>query len=153
MENEMSSPQDTEDDLENSDCTLDANKGLPREGCPIISIVRGDSFWPNLIKIENSEKALHILKQLRTRKTAIEKNEIPYRVLNHWDSLNLIECDRESSKGWRRFNLIEGLWISVIKKGRELGLSLDKIAKAKPYFFENIYPNSQSRSILGEGGF
>jgi hypothetical protein len=38
--------------------------------------------------------------------------------------------------------LVEGLWISVIKKSRVLGLSLDKMAKAKPYFFESIYPNS-----------
>ena len=83
MENEMSSQQDTEDDLENFDYTPDVNEGIPREKCPIISIVRGDYFWPNLVKIENSQKALHILRQLRTRNTAIEKNEVPYRVLNH----------------------------------------------------------------------
>lgn len=50
----------------------------------------------------------------------------------------MIECERDSSQGWRRFNLIETLWLSVIKKSRELGLSLEQISKAKPSFFQKI---------------
>lgn len=114
-----------------------------KQGSKISAIFRGDYFESNLEKLHESKKALDILKRFRTRRLAIEKHDISYRVLNHWDSLNLVESERESPQGWRRFNLVETLWISVIKKCRELGLSLEQIAEAKPSFFNKIHPESQ----------
>lgn len=106
------------------------------------SVYRGDSFLINLGMLCDSSKATEIIKRFHSRHLEIEKSDVSYRVLTHWDSLGLIECERDSSQGWRRFNLIETLWLSVIKKARELGLSLEQVAKAKPSFFQKISPES-----------
>jgi hypothetical protein len=52
--------------------------------------------------------------------------------------MELLECEREGEKGWRRFNLIERLWVQVIIQLRKIGLSLEKIKLSKPFFFEKI---------------
>lgn len=112
-----------------------------------LPIFRGEYFSLNLLKIHESKATLDMLERFHARNLVIEKTDISYRVLNHWDSLNLIEAERESSQGWRRFNLIETLWISVIKKCRDLGLSLDQIAKSKPSFFREISSKSLFKFI------
>ena len=61
-----------------------------------------------------------------------------YRLLSHWDSKGLIECERESMDGWRKFNLIEALWVSVIQRLRHLNTSLGDIGHIKPNLFEII---------------
>lgn len=106
------------------------------------SVFRGDSFLINLGMLCDSAKATEIIKRFHSRHLEIEKSDVSYRVLTHWDSLGLIECERDSSQGWRRFNLIETLWLSVIKKARELGLSLEQVSKAKPSFFQKISAES-----------
>lgn len=106
------------------------------------SVFRNDSFLMNLEKLYESAKATEIIKRFHSRHLEIEKSDVSYRVLTHWDSLDLIECERDSSQGWRRFNLIETLWLSVIKKSRELGLSLEQLAKAKSSFFQKISSDS-----------
>ena len=106
------------------------------------SVFRGDSFLINLGKLCDSAKAIEIVKRFRSRHLEIEKSDVSYRVLTHWDSLDLIECERDSSQGWRRFNLIETLWLSVIKKSRELGVSLEQMAKVKSSFFQKISSDS-----------
>jgi len=123
-----------------SENIADLAASFPRESQKYF-VLRGDNFLINLSKLNESEKARQILQRFHTRHTSVEKTDVSYRVLSHWDSLNLIEAERDSAKGWRRFNLIERLWVSVITQSRELGLSLDQIARAKPYFFREI-PNS-----------
>jgi hypothetical protein len=59
-----------------------------------------------------------------------------YRVLSHWDSQGLVECERESINGWRKFNLIEALWVLVVQKLRHLHTPLEQINHIKPSFFE-----------------
>jgi DNA-binding transcriptional MerR regulator len=106
-------------------------------------VFRGDSFLINLGMLCDSVKANEIIKRFYSRHLEIEKNDVSYRVLTHWDSLGLIEYERDSSQGWRRFNLIETLWLSVIKKARELGVSLDQMTKVKSSFFQKISPNDE----------
>jgi len=106
-------------------------------------VFRGDSFLINLGMLCDSPKATEIIKRFHSRHLEIEKSDVSYRVLTHWDSLGLIECERDSSQGWRRFNLIETLWLSVIKKARELGISLEQIEKVKSSFFQKISPNDE----------
>lgn len=74
---------------------------------------------------------------LHERDSELKNFPCSYRTLHHWESQGLIECLRETKKGWRKFNLLECVWLHVISELREFGLSLDKIAAVKPLFFEN----------------
>lgn len=105
----------------------------------MITIFRGHIFVSNLQKLIDSKQALQNLKSLSQRTCQLDMNLISYRTLHHWDSVGLIECGRESSKsGWRKFNLVEALWLHVIIKFRDMGVSLEKIGEAKTIFFEKI---------------
>ena len=98
----------------------------------MIIIFRGHIFVSNLQKLIDSKQALENLKILSQRTCQLDTNLISYRTLHHWDSMGLIECGRESSKsGWRKFNLVEVLWLHVIIKSRDMGVSLERIGKAK----------------------
>ncbi len=101
---------------------------------------RGNAFLSHVYHICQSEKIQDLLKLFRTRTAYydMDKDWRFYRVLSHWDSKGLIECERESMDGWRKFNLIEALWVSVIQKLRHLHTSLEDIGRLKPKFFEMI---------------
>jgi hypothetical protein len=100
-------------------------------------------FLELLYEISSSQRLMSLLKAFRIRLPNFEIGKdagTSYRVINHWDSLGLIDCERASSNSWRRFNLIETLWISVMRRFRKMEISLGKIAQIKPYFFEIIDP-------------
>lgn len=105
----------------------------------MFTIFRGETFVSNLSKLMASKQVLKNLETLSQRTCQLDVNLVSYRTLHHWDSMGLIECGRESSKsGWRKFNLVEVLWLNVIIKFRDLGISLEKIKDAKTLFFEKI---------------
>jgi DNA-binding transcriptional MerR regulator len=101
---------------------------------------RGDVFLSHVYHICQSEKIQDLLTLFRTRTAYydMDKDWRFYRVLSHWDSKGLIECERESMDGWRKFNLVEALWVSVIQRLRHLNTSLEDIGHLKEDFFETI---------------
>ena len=73
------------------------------------------------------------------------KDEATYRTINHWDSLGLLEDERKTKEGWRKFNVIDLVWIQIISELRRFGLSLDKIKVAKQSIFYLEYkPENKS---------
>lgn len=103
-----------------------------------VSQFRENYLNQNVKTSSESEICQKMIAHFRVRNLSLHQDDVPYRVLSHWDSLGLLECERENGSGWRRFNLIERLWIQVIIELRKLGLSLEKINSIKPYFFEKI---------------
>lgn len=122
-----------EDEIE--DIKSQANQ--TRKSC-ILSAVRGDTFYQNLLKACESEICKKMVEQFRLRKSIELDKSVSYRVLSHWEDLNLLECERSNETGWRKFNLIEVLWLRIIQSLRNMGLPLSKIAQVKPIYFEQI---------------
>ena len=119
---------------------LQVTSSISRDDEKISIPDRGDVFLSHAYHICQSEKIQDLLKLFRTRTAYydMDKDWRFYRVLSHWDSKGLIECERESMDGWRKFNLIEALWVSVIQRLRHLHTSLEDIGHLKPKFFEII---------------
>lgn len=103
---------------------------------------RGDQFMINLVRSYESPQCRKMVDDFRLRVLSLKKEDATYRVLSHWDTMGLLECDRDGEKGWRRFNLVERLWVQVIIQLRKLGLPLEKIKLSKPFFFEKISDRS-----------
>lgn len=101
-----------------------------RTNCFILEVQKFHSFCKDNPKIlENINKPTQTIKD--TGNT--------YRIINHWESLGLINNDRENSdKGWRKFSIADLAWISIIKILREFGLSSDKIRITKECLNEQI---------------
>lgn len=61
-----------------------------------------------------------------------KKNGVSSRVLNHWEKMGLIPLStKRKGHTWRRFNLIELLWLFIILKMRDVGTPLELIKKIK----------------------
>lgn len=54
-----------------------------------------------------------------------------YRLINHWDSKGLIPPGRDSSKQWRKFSIMDMIWLDVIEDLRAFGFSIENIRKVK----------------------
>ena len=70
------------------------------------------------------------------RRFSAGETDITYRMIGHWDESNLLPEGLRENAGWRKFTLVERIWIQIIKHLREFGLSLDKIALARECIME-----------------
>lgn len=67
---------------------------------------------------------------INEKKYTIKDTDATYRTINHWAKLGLIDDDRENEgKGWRKFSIVDLVWLGVLKQLREYGFSLEKIKK------------------------
>lgn len=118
----------------------------------INGLCRGKSF-KSLMKAWYMTPICRKFADIINRRDRIAKNlPCSHRILHHWDESNLIECARDSEKGWRRFSLLEEVWLRVIHSLREFGFPIDKIAQAKSAFFEPYseeYPCSLMECYIG----
>jgi DNA-binding transcriptional MerR regulator len=100
------------------------------------------NFWRYLsFKEKTKENTETINKIVYDRILPVKDTWNTYRVINHWMSKWLIDDNRNSEKWWRKFDLREIIWISVISKLREFDFSINKILEVKKYLFEfdNIF--------------
>jgi len=75
-----------------------------------------------------SEEHSELHKLVREKKYTVKNTDTAYRVINHWEEKGILpEGVSNSADGWRKFSLIEILWLEAVKKFREFGLPLETI--------------------------
>jgi len=74
---------------------------------------------------------LAVKKGLNQRQYSLSEPSVTARVLHHWYQTGIISDRRTDGKGWSKFSFTELVWIKLIIRLREFGLSLDKIKIAK----------------------
>lgn len=68
---------------------------------------------------------------------------ISYRVLNHWAYSGIIPDVRTATARehgaaeWRRFTIVEAIWINIVRKLREFGLSMPLLKTASDQIWES----------------
>ncbi len=86
---------------------------------------------------------LAIKEELNHRQFSLYEPSVTPRVLHHWYQMGIISDRRIDGKGWSKFSFTELVWIKLIIRLREFGLSLDKIKIAKEdlskYAVEDTY--------------
>ncbi len=65
---------------------------------------------------------------LNERKYTVKETPVSYRVINHWGSNNILPEGVKDDGGWKKFNLIEVVWLYAASQMRDFGLSLEKIS-------------------------
>lgn len=103
-----------------------------------------DSFLADLGKYLNTKEQgnNNLANYLTEKKFTIKDTDSTYRVINHWSSLGLFDDSRFENKGWRKFSLVDMVWLKVLIELRKFGLSLDKLKisyesiKSKTAIFE-----------------
>lgn len=87
----------------------------------LINTRRADKDYTNTITLE---------KRIRGRVFTIQDIGVSYRWLDHWYSKGLLFSSYEKHR-WKRFNLIEYVWIKIILKIREFNMSLKTVSAVK----------------------
>lgn len=94
----------------------------------------GDSFWIAFIQYcfptedEQGCKIKHLTNIATEKKFTIKDADASYRIINHWSSLGLLDDDRSKENNcWRKFSIVDLVWVKALIEFRKFGISLDKI--------------------------
>lgn len=77
-----------------------------------------------------TKEAEPISKMLNDRTKALKPNAGSYRQVNSWDQYGLIDVDRDGSE-WRKYSIIDAVWLNIIAELRVFAFSIDKIKITK----------------------
>lgn len=108
-------------------------------------IPRGATFLQRVEEYFSDKRFKETQDQLNMRTYTAGNTGITYRVINHWDKSGLLPPGLKDKSGWRKFTLVELVWLKAIQRFREYGFPLDKIARVKKTVIEwnkseEIYP-------------
>lgn len=99
---------------------------------PKYFILRLPDTVASMIDYFKSEDAIANRKSFNDRILKGDYDEVlSYRLINHWQKAGLLDESRQDSKGWRKYSLIDLLWIRIIVILREFGVSLQNLRKVK----------------------
>jgi len=85
----------------------------------------------NMLLINESQATL---KKLRVAEFPLSKTGVNHRKLTIWESKGLLPSHEQFGK-WRKFSLVDCVWIRLISKMRSFGIGLDSIKDFKEAFF------------------
>lgn len=93
---------------------------------------------PEFVEYTNGDNRISTFKEeVRERKYSVGETNVSYRNLDHWEAKGLLpDGAAMQGRGWRRFNLIEIVWLETLSRLRNFGVSIDKISRIKEAVFE-----------------
>ncbi|MCZ6594730.1 MAG: MerR family transcriptional regulator [Bacteroidetes bacterium] len=106
--------------------TLDLEKNFR-----VSPIHRGDNFHIVFAEYYYSDSGKKISDWLNDKRHRQKADNLSYRVINHWENMGLLSSDRPSGKGWRKYSIMDRVYIEVVIALRTLGFPLEKIRTLK----------------------
>jgi len=101
-----------------------------------------------LKKFVNHPKSDEMILFVSEKKFRNDNEKISYRILTHWEKLGLIDNDRPDGKGWRKFSLIDLVWMRMIIELRNFGFPNEKIKALRDQILSTNNIQSISESFL-----
>ena len=95
----------------------------------ISPILRGEAFYTAFDMYYESESGQKISEWLNDKRHRLEAGTVSYRVINHWENMGLLSGFRSSGKGWRKYSIVDRVYIEVVIALRRLGFPLEKIRR------------------------
>lgn len=78
-----------------------------------------------------SFKKSYMKEVIRSKSYTVKAIDIAYRVVSHWDDNGLLPRGVKSNgENWRKFSVVERVWIKAVDRLRDFGMPLSKIATA-----------------------
>ena len=81
---------------------------------------------------ESYEKYYDLLAVPRYRVSDTDEN---YRTINYWDEQGLLLSKRESNDSWRKFSILDIVWIRILQRLKDYGVEGEKILRLKKTLF------------------
>lgn len=95
-----------------------------------ISIYRNEAFDNGFYQYFKQLESNRISYVLNNKERNIKFETISYRELNSWEKAGLLTVEREGRE-WRRFSIIDAIWVKLLKELREFGLSWKQLKVTK----------------------
>lgn len=78
------------------------------------------------------QKYPEVLTKLREKKYTAKDTDKTFRIINYWESVGLLDNNRKSgSEGWRKFSMIDLVFMHLLAKLREFDFSIQKLKVVK----------------------
>lgn len=106
--------------------------------------IRGDSFDLAYAEYFYGDRAAS--RFLNERKHRFHSKAVSYRILNHWEQKGLLSTKRPEGKGWRKYSILDIVWVHIVSRLREFGFALEKIHLVK----EHLSHDDESLSAFPE---
>lgn len=110
----------------------------------------GDWLYVLLSMYREDEKFKKFHKQITEKTHPISTTEESYRVINHWDEKKLLLNSPNRDAGWRKFSIVDILWISIIRELRSIGLGIPEITIVKNKIFKSFSFNKSADTTYFE---
>jgi DNA-binding transcriptional MerR regulator len=85
-----------------------------------------DTFIDLYCKLHESTVWRGLSHKLNDKLYTVKDSDVSYRVINHWSSKDIIQENREKS-GWRKFSVLDLIWLKTLQKLRDFGLSIEQL--------------------------
>ena len=95
-----------------------------------ISAYRNEAFDNGFYQYFKNKDKNKISETLNCKERNIKFKSVTYRQLNSWEAEGLLTIEREGSE-WRKFSIIDAIWVKMIKELREFGMSRKQLKVAK----------------------
>ncbi|MFC1732087.1 MerR family transcriptional regulator [candidate division KSB1 bacterium] len=109
--------------------------------------IRGEEFDTLFSHYHFSEELASAREVLNTKTKSLKEDQLSYRLINHWEKMGLLSTERLSGKGWRKYSLIDLVWVCIIARLRNFGYPLEKVKEVKSNLEkcgnqqeENVFP-------------
>lgn len=100
----------------------------------------------NYLLLLARESSIKLVNLISEEGLSIKNTSSTYKVINDWTRLGIIEDRRHELKQWRKFSLIDLIWIRIVSELRSIKYPLNKIKELKlRYYAEEIYVKSDEK--------
>lgn len=103
---------------------------ISQERKQAIESYKSDAFDNGFYEYFKNKKGSSISNILNSKDRNISFKDISYKMLSDWEKNGLIDNHREG-KEWRRFSVMDAIWLKIIYELRKFGMSWNNIKIAK----------------------
>lgn len=102
---------------------------------PQYPFVKGSNFQAEYDGFIKHTIGKAFIEYFREQKHPVKFTQQTYRTISTWVNYGLIDDPRDSNKGWRKYSLLDLMWVRIIDELRLFGLPLEKIKEVKDWLF------------------
>ena len=92
----------------------------------------------NFIDTHSLDRLADLYDQMNEKRLTVKDTGINYRMINHWDTMDIIHFGRNNKEGNRKFSFADFIWIKVVNELRSFGVKLPVIKKIAQEIYEPI---------------
>lgn len=96
----------------------------------VIQVFRHDAFDNGFEQYFKDLRSNKISKVLNDSERKVKLKSITYRQVNSWEEQELLTIKRKD-RGWRKFSIMEAVWLKIVAELREFGFPIEKIKVTK----------------------